>query len=63
MQKTQSRFHLGQSFRGSFVIQSVTSTNAVIMITKIEDAEDINVSRHRLSACSYEMKHSTPWIN
>ena len=33
------------------------------MITEIEDAEDINVSRQRLSVCSDEMKHSTLWID
>ena len=43
-------------------MQSVTSTNAVIKAKDIEDAKEINVSRQRLSICSDEMKHSTPWI-
>ena len=62
MLKTQSRFRLDRSFKGPFVVQSVTSTNAVIKAKDIEDAEEINVSRQRLSICSDEMKHSTPWI-
>ena len=43
-------------------MQSVTSTNAIIRAKDIEDAEEINVFRQRLSICSDEMKHSTPWI-
>ena len=62
MLKTQSRFHLDRSFKGPFVVQSVTSTNAVIRGKDIEDAEEINVCQQRLSICSDEMKHSTPWI-
>ena len=62
MLKTQSRFRLDRSFKGPFVVQSVTSTNPVIKAKDIEDAEEINVSRQRLSICSDEMKHSTPWI-
>ena len=62
MLKTQSRFRLDRSFKGPFVVQSVTSTNAVIRAKDIEDAEEINVFRQRLSICSDEMKHSTPWI-
>ena len=62
MLKTQSRFRLDCSFKGPFVVQSVTSTNAVIRAKDIEDAEEINVFRQRLSICSDEMKHSTPWI-
>ena len=59
MLKTQPRFRLDRSFKGPFVVQSVTSTNAVIKAKDIEDAEEI---RQRLSICSDEMKHSTPWI-
>ena len=62
MLKTQSRFCLDCSFKGPFVVQSVTSTNAVIRAKDIVVAEEINVSRQRLSICSDEMKHSTPWI-
>ena len=62
MLKTQPRFRLDRSFKGPFVVQSVTSTNAVIKAKDNEDAEEINVSRQRLSICSDEMKHSTPWI-
>ena len=62
MLKTQPRFHLDRSFKGPFVVQSVTSSNAVIKAKDIEDAEEINVSRQRLSICSDEMKHSTLWI-
>lgn len=62
MLKTQGRFRLDRSFKGPLVVQSVTSTNAVIRAKDIKDAEDINVSWQRLSICSDEMKHSTPWI-
>ena len=62
MLKTQGRFCLDQSFKGSLVVQSVTSTNAVIRAKGIKDAEDINVSRQRLSICSDEMKPlDWPW--
>ena len=44
MLKVQSCFHLDQSFKGPFVVQSVTSSNAVIMAKDIEDAEESNVS-------------------
>ena len=53
------KFALQLTFKGPFVVQSVTSTNAVIKAKDIEDAEEI---RQRLSICSDEMKHSTPWI-
>ena len=63
MLKTQSHFCLDQSFKGPLVVQSVTSTNAVIRAKDIENAEEINVSQQRLSICSDEMKHSTPWMS
>ena len=62
MLKTQGRFRLDRSFKGPFVVQSVTSTSAVIRVKDIKDTEDINVSWQRLSIYSDEMKHSTPWI-
>ena len=44
MLKTQFHFRLDRSFRGPFVVQSVTLTNAVIKAKGIEDAQEINVS-------------------
>ena len=55
-------FCLNRSFKGPFVVQSVTSTSAVTRSKDIEDAEEINVSRQRLSICNDEMMHYTPWI-
>jgi len=62
MLKTAPNFCLDWSFKGPFVVQSVTLTNAVIKAKDIEDTEAINLSRQRLSLCSKEMKGSTPWI-
>ena len=36
MLKTQSRFHLDRSYKGPFVVQSVTSTNAVINLRTLK---------------------------
>ena len=48
MLKTQSHFHVDRSFKGPFLVQSVTPTNAVIRAKDIKDAEEINVYRQRL---------------
>ena len=62
MLKAQPHFRLDRSYKGPFVVQSVTSTNAVIKAKDIENAEEINVSRHRLSLCWDQMKFSNTWI-
>ena len=62
MLKTQARFRLDRSFKGPFVVQSVSPTNAVIKAKDIDDAEEINVSRQRLSRCREELNHAAPWI-
>ena len=60
MLKTAPRFRLDRSFKGSFVVETVTPTNAVIQLKDDAHAELINVSRQRLSKCNREIGHSTP---
>lgn len=62
MLKTALWFCLDRSFKGPFVVQSVTSTNAIIKVKDDPKAEPINVSRQRLSLCSDGMKDSSLWI-
>ena len=61
MLKTEPRFRLDRSYKGPFVIKSLTSTNAVIQLKDDVNAEELNVSRQRLSLCKPDMLHSTPW--
>ena len=61
MLKTEPRFRLDHSYKGPFVIKSLTSTNAVIQLKDDVSAEVLNVSRQRLSLCKPDMLHSTPW--
>ena len=62
MLKTERRFRLDRSYKGPFVIRSLTSTNAEIQIKDDPTAELLNVSRQRLSLCNPEMSESIPWV-
>ena len=62
MLNTAPRFRLDRSFKGPFVVKTVTPTNAVIQLKDDDNAQLINVSRQRLSKCNMEMEHSTPWV-
>ena len=46
MLKTEPRFKLDHSFKGPFVVKSLTSTNVVIQLKDDDTAELVNVSRH-----------------
>ena len=61
MLKTEPRFRLDRSYKGPFEIKSLTSTNAMIQLKDDVSAEELNVSRQRLSLCKPDMLHSTPW--
>ena len=62
MLKTEPRFKLDRSFKGPFVVKSLTSTNAVIQLKDDDTAELFNVSRQRLSRCDPAMSTATPWV-
>ena len=62
MLKTEPRFRLDRSYKGPFQIKSLTSTNAIIQLKDDSEAEELNVSRQRLSLCKPEMTSSTPWV-
>ena len=62
MLKTERRFRLNRSYKGPFVIRSLTSTNAEIQLKDDPTAELLNVSRQRLSLCNPEMSQFIPWV-
>ena len=62
MLKTERRFKLDRSFKGPFVVKSLTSTNAVIQLKDDDTAELLNVSRQRLSRCGPAMAAAIPWV-
>jgi len=62
MLKTEPRFKLDRSFKGPFVVKSLTSTNAVIQLKDDNNAELLNVSRQRLSRCESAMETAIPWV-
>jgi len=53
---------VGPNLQGSFVINSLTSTNAVIVLKADGNAVEMNVSRQRLSKCRPKMAVATPWV-
>ena len=63
MLKTEPRFRLDRSYKGPFVIKSLSTTNADIQLTDDPAAEILNVSRQRLSLCSVYMSQSIPWVD
>lgn len=60
MLKTQPRFRLDRKYKGPFIVKSVTPTNVVIQLKDDSTAEELYVSRQRVSLCSSGMSHSTP---
>ena len=62
MLKVQPKYKLDRRYKGSFVIKSLTDTNAVIYIKGDKNPEEINVSRQRLSKCVEAMSNAKPWI-
>ena len=62
MLKVEPRFRLDRVYKGPFQIKSLTSTNAVIVLKSDDNAEEMNVSRQRLSKCRREMAEATPWV-
>lgn len=62
MLKIEPRFKLDRSFKGPFVVKSLTSTNAVVQLKDDDTAELLNVSRQRLSRCEPAMATATPWV-
>ena len=52
MLKMEQRFCLDRSYKGPFVIKSLSTTNADIQLKDDPAAEILNVSRQRLSLCS-----------
>ena len=62
MLKTAPCFQLDRSFKGPFILKTVTPTNAVVQLKDDAHVELINISRQRLSKCNTEIGHSTPWI-
>ena len=62
MLKTQPRFRLDWKYKGPFIVKSVTPTNVVIQLQDNSTAEELYVSRQRVSLCSSEMSHSMPWV-
>ena len=62
MLKVEPWFKLDQSFKGPFIVRSLTSTNAVIQLQGDDKTEKIDVSRQQLSLCSPEISNSTPWV-
>ena len=62
MMKTELGFRLDRSYKGPFVIRSLSSTNADIQLKDDTTAELLNVSRQRLSLCHPEMSQSIPWV-
>ena len=62
MLSVQPRYKLDRQFKGPFVIESLTETNAVIQVKGDKKAEPWNVSRQRLSKCSELLAGTEPWL-
>ena len=62
MLKTEPRFKLDRSFKGPFVVKSLTATNGMIQLKDDDTAELFNVSRQRLSRCDPAMAAAIPWV-
>ena len=62
MLKVEPQFKLDQTFRGPYRVESVTSTNVVIIPVNDPTAEPWNVSIQRVSKCSSAMSSSSPWF-
>jgi len=62
MLKVEPQFKLDRTFKGPFVIKSLSPTNAMIQVQGDSSAHVLNVSRQRLSLCGPAMAGVTPWI-
>ena len=62
MLKTEPWFKLDHSFKGPFVVKSLTSTNAMIQLKDDDTTELLNVSRQWLSCCDLAISAATPWV-
>ena len=60
--KVEPRFKLDRTFKGSFVIKSLSPTNAMIQVQEDDSAEVLNVSQQRLSLCGPAIADSPPWV-
>ena len=58
----EPRFHLNWSYKGSFVIRSLSTTNANIQLKDDPTSNKLNFSRQRLPLCSLYMSQSIPWV-
>ena len=62
MLSVQPKFKLDRRFKGPFVIESLTDTNAVIRVKGDEKGEPWNVSRQQLSNCNESLADQEPWL-
>ena len=62
MLKVEPRFRLDRPYTRPFRIQSLTTTNAVIMSMDNCNGEPINISRQRLSKASPLVEAGKPWL-
>ena len=62
MLSAQPKFKLDRRFKGPFVIESLTGTNAIIRVKGDKQSEPWNVSRQRLSKCSESLADHEPWL-
>ena len=62
MLSVQPKYKLDQRFKGPFVIESLTETNAVVRVKGDKSSEPWNVSRQRLSKCSELLAEAEPWL-
>ena len=62
MLKVQTKYKLGRQYKGPFVIESLTDTNAVIHVKRDPSSEKLNVSRQRLSKCGEAISSAKPWV-
>ena len=62
MLSVEPKFKLDHRFKGPFVIESLTATNAIIRVKGDSHSEPWNVSRQRLSKCSESLTVHEPWL-
>ena len=60
MLSVQPKFKPDHRFKGPFVIESLTGTNAIIRVKGDNQSEPWNVSRQRLSKCSESLADHEP---
>ena len=62
MLSVQPKFKLDRRFKGPFVIEPLTATNAIIRVKGDSHSELWNVSGQRLSKCSESLAVHEPWL-